>query len=275
MPEGDTIFRAARTLQRALGGRTVVSFETQLPRLARVDEDAPIAGRTIESVWAVGKHLLIEFSGDLVLRSHLRMNGSWHLYRRGERWRRRRDDMRVVIATDEFEAVGFRLPVAEFVKKSSLAAVSEISSLGPDLLGQNFDREAAVRRILARTTLSIAEALLDQRAMAGVGNVFKSEVLFATRVSPFAKVSDLGGDAIGRIVDEARRQLAANVFDPASDDRIAGLRERRTTRRADPRASLWVYGRRGEPCRRCGSPVERRLQGADARVTYWCPVCQP
>lgn len=128
MPEGDTIFRIARTLNQALGGKVVKRFETALPRLACVDDQTPIGGRTVEGVTASGKHLIIEFSGDLFLRTHLRMNGSWHLYRSGERWRRPHDDMRVVIATEDFEAVGFNIPVAEFLSDPT------VTPQGPDSL---------------------------------------------------------------------------------------------------------------------------------------------
>src|SRR5918992_4664013 len=114
MPEGDTIFRAARTLDRALAGRVVTRFESVFPHLARVDGNRPIRGRIIERVTSRGKHLLMWFSGDLVLRTHMRMNGSWHIYRPGERWQRPRHDMRIVVATDSFEAVAFTVPVAEF-----------------------------------------------------------------------------------------------------------------------------------------------------------------
>src|SRR2546425_8409034 len=154
MPEGDTIFRAARTLDRALAGKVVTRFETVLPRLARVADETPLRGRKVERVRASGKHLIIEFSGELFLRTHLRMNGSWHLYRRGERWRKRRDDMRLVIATEEFEAVGFNIPVAEF---------GNVPPHGPDLLGDTFDADEALRRIREHDQSEIARVLLNQQ----------------------------------------------------------------------------------------------------------------
>ena len=150
MPEGDTIFRIARNLNQALAGKIVTRFETALPKLARES----IRGRTIQRVRSAGKNLIIDFSGDLFLRTHLRMNGSWHLYRAGERWRRPHDDMRIVIGTEDFEAVGFNIPVAEF---------NGLPSLGPDLLGDTFDRDEAVRRIRERGGDEIADVLLDQR----------------------------------------------------------------------------------------------------------------
>ena len=249
MPEGDTLHRIARTLQTALAGRKVVRFETVMPKLARVDDETPIAGRTIESVRAVGKHLLIAFSGGLELRTHLRMNGSWHIYRAGERWQRPRIDMRMVIATEEWEAVGFNIPVAEFCKVETPVAV------GPDLLAVEIDIDECVERLKVLARDDIAEALLNQRAVSGIGNIWKSETLWACRVSPFAKVASVGDEKLREIVVTARKLLRQSVASTS-------------------RSRFAVYGRRGEPCRRCGMVIEMRRQGPDARVTYWCPRCQ-
>lgn len=271
MPEGDTIFRAARTLDRALAGRVVTGFESPLPALTRVHEDAPIVGRTIRGVRSAGKHLLIELSGDLVLHTHMRMNGEWHVYRPGERWRRPRVAMRVAIATDEYVAVGFDVPVAEFLRGRDLARHAQLARLGPDLLAGEFDEAAAVARLQAIGSRPIGEALLDQRVMAGIGNVFKCEILFACGVDPFRLVSSLAEEEAARLVSTSRTLLARNV----AEHRAPGPRAyRRTTRFANPEASLWVYGRGGRPCRRCGAPIEARKQGESARLTYWCPVCQ-
>jgi endonuclease-8 len=276
VPEGDTIFRAARTLHRALAQKTVVRFESMLPALTRVHEDAPITGRTIEGVRSAGKHLLIAFSGDLVLRTHMRMNGSWHLYRPGERWRRRRSDMRIVIATGDFEAVGFNILVAEFIRARDLERHRELRRLGPDILAESFDAEEASRRIRQRPEKQIGDALIDQSVIAGIGNVYKSEVLFACRVNPFVSVSALDDRAIACLLDTARKFLTANVSDglAAAGAMTTYLGYRRTTRRDDPRERLWVYGRARLPCRRCGTAIGVRKQGPDARVTYWCEKCQ-
>src|SRR5690349_9394532 len=153
MPEGDTIFRAARTLQQALAGRTVVRFESVFPALTRVDVDQPLRGRTIESVSARGKHLLMLFSGELVLRTHMRMHGSWHIYRPGERWQRPARDMRIVVRTDAFEAVAFNVPIAEFATAGQLDETPVMQRLGPDPLAADFDAEAAIGRIVARPGL--------------------------------------------------------------------------------------------------------------------------
>src|SRR5919206_122967 len=182
MPEGDTIFRAARTLNQALAGRTVTRFDSVFSHLTRVDDTSPVRGRTIERVDARGKHLLIWFSGDLVLRTHMRMHGSWHIYRPGERWQRPRHEMRIVVGTTDFEAVAFSVPIAEFLASDDLARSEPVRSLGPDPLSETFDLADALRRLEQRAEMEVADALLDQSAIAGIGNIYKSEVLFAARV---------------------------------------------------------------------------------------------
>jgi endonuclease-8 len=273
VPEGDTIFRAARTLHRALAGHEVVRFESVFPALTRIHDDTPITGRRVESVTAAGKHVLMRFTADLVLRTHMRMNGSWHIYRPGESWQRPRRDMRVVVATTAFEAVGFNVPVAEFLQGRALARQDDLRLMGPDLLADTFDASEALRRIRARPELSIADALLNQRLVAGAGNVYKSEVLFLCGVNPFAAVADVDDARVLALVTTARTHLQANVIDPTAQ--IVTYRGfRRTTRRADPAERLYVYGRAGEPCRKCGTPIAIRAQGPNARLTYWCPQCQ-
>lgn len=273
MPEGDTIFRAARTLHRALAGDAVTRFESVFPALARIDDDAPIAGRVVESVESAGKHLLMRFSGGLVLRTHMRMNGSWHIYRPGERWRRPRRDMRIVLATQRFEAVAFNVPVAEFVEAAKLERVEELRTLGPDLLADEFDAGEVLARMRGRPSMAIADVLLEQRVVAGLGNVYKSELLFMCRIDPFAPVSRLDDERLKELIATARRVLRVNVGEglPAMTT-YTGYR--RTTRRSDPTQRLWVYGRGGKPCRRCGTAISARKHGDDARLTYWCPTCQ-
>lgn len=273
MPEGDTIFRAARTLHRALGGKPVVAFESVFPALTRVHVDTPLTGRTIQSVSASGKHLLMRFSGGLILRTHMRMNGSWHIYRPHETWQRPRRDMRIVVATADFVAVGFNIPVAEFFPARDLARHEELRRLGPDLLSEDFDAEEALRRIQGRPAETIGDVLLNQRVVAGVGNVYKSEVLFACRINPFVKVGDLNLGALTGLLSTARRLLLANVHSSlAPMTTYTGYR--RTTGRDNRSERLWVYGRAGQPCRRCSAPVKIDKRGADARLTYWCPACQ-
>src|SRR6185436_85457 len=171
MPEGDSIFRAARTLHRALAGSPVTRFESVFPALNRVDDDRPLAGRTIESVSSRGKHLLITLSGHLTLRPHMKMHGSWHIYRPGERWQRPARDMRIVIETARFVAVGFNVPVAEFLTGRELSRHQALGALGPDLLapmgsagaaGPSFDREEVLRRMRKEADTAIADVLLNQ-----------------------------------------------------------------------------------------------------------------
>ncbi len=275
MPEGDTIHRAADTLQRAIGGQVVTRFESVLPKLTRADADAPIRGRTVERVEARGKHLLIWFSGDLVLRTHMRMNGSWHIYRPGERWQRPHRDMRIVIETPAMHAVAFTVPVAEFVTSRDLANHDIVAELGPDPLSDTFSAEQAIERMHAHGDIEIADVLLDQSVIAGIGNVFKSEVLFGARVNPFVPVSQLTREQLAEIVAVATRFMRANVVSGVASGFSRTASMRRTTGRADPSARLWVYGRGGQPCRRCGTAISRQKQGPYARSTYWCEKCQP
>lgn len=273
MPEGDTIFRTARTLHRALAGDVVTAFDAAYPSLTRVNDDRPIAGRTIESVTAQGKHLLMAFSGDLLLRTHMRMNGSWHIYRPGERWQRPARDMRVLVATSRFVAVGFNVPEAEFLNRRDLERHRQLSALGPDLLAPVFDAGEALRRLRRCGMDPIGEALLNQRVLAGIGNVFKSEILFISRVHPHAPVAALSDEVLQRIIGTAAAQLRSNVR--SRSRRLAPAPGRRTTGSLHPDKGLWVYGRAGEPCRRCGTAIRLDKRGTDARLTYWCPHCQP
>ena len=274
MPEGDSIFRAARSMHRVLAGHVVTRFETAYAHLDRVNVDTPIAGRTIERIESAGKHHLIVFSGDLILRTHMRMNGSWHLYRLGERWWRGPQAMRVRIDTADWVAVAFNVPVAEFVTPQQLATTDPVAKLGPDLLGREFDRDEAVRRLIASAHQPIAMSLLDQRLVAGIGNVYKSEVLFLSGVNPFTAAGAVPRETLERMMDLARGLLRDNVID-GSSPRIQTYRNLRMTNRASEHdESLWVYGRAGKPCRKCGTAIEMKRMGIEARSTYWCPRCQ-
>jgi endonuclease-8 len=246
------------------------------------------------------------FSGDLVLRTHMRMNGSWHLYRTGVRWKRPARDMRVLVGTGDVVAVGFNIPVAELLSTRDLERHRDLRALGPDLLGDwgipeglrdqtdlggpeglrdqtggakrlrhhaPFDAGEVVRRVRARGGDAIADVLLNQRVVAGIGNVFKSEILFLAGIDPFTPVAQLTDGDLERIVGISRDQLAANVMTRTQTlSRAVG---RRTTRSLDPGVKLWVYSRGGKPCRRCGALIQARKTGPDARLTYWCPRCQP
>lgn len=274
MPEGDTIFRAARTLHRALAGKLVTRFDTGLAQLAQVDDDRPIAGRRVEHVEAAGKHLLMTFSGDLVLRTHMRMNGSWHIYRPGEPWQRSARDMRILIATDDWLAVAFNVYVAEFIAASRLARHRAIATLGPDLLGETVDFDAILANVRARGDEPIMDVLLNQRVAAGIGNVYKSELLFLARIHPLTPARAISDDAIRAVYTRARTLLQANTAESSGDGIITYTGLRRTTGRMNPADRLWVYSRGGQGCRTCGAPIDSMKSGDDARVTYWCPRCQ-
>ena len=233
----------------------MTAFESVYPALTRVHVDTPLTGRDIVDVSARGKHLLIVFSGDLILRTHMRMHGSWHLYRPGERWLRPRHDMRLVLTTEHFVAVGFSVPDAEFLTAAKLARHRQLEQLGPDLLAADVDAAEARRRMRLHPGEPIADVLLNQRVLAGVGNVFKSEILFAARVHPLTPVEALSDETLDGILRIARRQLQSNVT--PRERTLAPAPGRRTTGSLHPDKGLWVYGRAGEPCRRCGTPLER------------------
>ena len=275
MPEGDTIFRAARTLNRALAGQIVTEFETVLPKLSRVDFDESIRGRTVDRVEAQGKWILMYFSAGRILLTHMLMSGSWHIYRPGEKWRLPRSSMRVMIATKSIVAVAFNIQIAEFHTQESVRRRAGFSSLGPSVVAARFDPTEGVQRLLANPELEVGEALLKQSVVAGIGNVFKSEICHACGIHPFRKVGSLTQSAAGDLMAVAQKFFRANVADTSRNQIVTYSGLRRTTSRSNPEERLWVYKRRGEPCRKCGTPIESRKQGSDARTTFWCPRCQP
>jgi len=275
MPEGDTIFRAARTLNKALSGQTVTGFETVLPKLSRVDFDSGITGRTVDGVEAKGKWMSMNFSGGIILLTHMLMNGSWHIYRPGEAWQRPTIDMRIVVKTEKMWAVAFNVPVAEFHTVETLRRRQGFRSLGQDVLAADFDSAKAVEALHARGDLQVGEALLTQSLIAGLGNVYKSEVCFVCGVNPFQPMDSLTAIQVACLVATARKFLLANVTEGSGAAITTYTGMRRTTRRADSEERLWVYQRRNEPCRKCGTLIESRKRGHGTRVTFWCPTCQP
>lgn len=274
MPEGDTIWRAARTLSRALAEKTITHFETVFPQLSRVDQDSPIAGRIVESVDASGKWLEMRFSGDLILLTHMLMNGSWHIYRPGETWRKNRYHMRIVVAASDIMAVAFNIQVAEFHSAASLSRRAGYRELGPALLKPSFDAAAAVANLRMHPEMEIGSALLRQSLLAGLGNVFKSEVCFVCGVNPFRKSGTLSAGELEKLVLQAERLIKVNALESSGDQIVTYSGFRRTTGRSDPGARLFVYGRARKRCRVCGTLIQSRKQGSEARITYWCPRCQ-
>jgi endonuclease VIII len=260
VPEGDTIHKAAGRLRPALAGATLVGFEA--PRLRG---DRPRPGTRIDDVEARGKHLLVHFDDGLTLRTHLRMTGSWHLYRVGERWQKPAHLARVTLEVDTgWVAVCFAAPVVE-THHRAVGLPDPLARLGPDLCRPDGSDDEVLATVLERLAAlsgpetEVGDALLDQRVAAGIGNVYKSEACFAVGVDPFTPVVELDVASRHRLWATASRQLRANL----------GSAERRTHERG-----LAVYGRRGQPCHRCGTPVRMARQGEAARSTYWCPSCQ-
>jgi endonuclease-8 len=275
MPEGDTLFRTAAGLRPHLEGRTVIAARTggpgPVPRVERV------IGATITGVRAAGKNLLIDFDNGLELRTHLRMHGSWHRYPPGAPWRRPAGRARLVLEVPGSVAVCFDAPVVELFERRAEGLHPALSALGPDLLDPAFDAAEAHRRLRApeRAGLEIGVALVDQRALAGIGNVYKSEVLYLERVDPFVRTAELDDTTLDRIVERARALLYANVDRTAGPERITtGARRGPGGRPLGP--AVHVYGRTGRPCPRCGTPIRSAEQGTELpRTTYWCPACQP
>jgi endonuclease VIII len=269
MPEGDTLFRTAAGLRPHLVGRTVTAARAQGP--GAVPQVHRLIGRRIDAVDALGKNLLIRFDGGLEIRTHLRMNGSWHRYRPGEPWKRPAARARLVIEVPGAVAVCFDAPVVELLETRTEAIHPSLGALGPDLLSPDFDAGEAHRRLRdpSRAATEIAVAILDQRALAGIGNVYKNEILWIERVSPFATVGDLDDATLDRLVVTGRRLLLANVGPTHGAERVTTMGDRGAP------GPLYVYGRGGRPCRRCGTRIATTKQGSDVpRTTCWCPECQ-
>ena len=269
MPEGDTLYRTAAGLRPYLVGRTVTAARAAGP--GAVPQLHRIIGQQIGAVESLGKNLLIRFDNGLELRTHLRMNGTWHRYRPGEPWRRPPGRARLVLEVPGAVAVCFDAPVVELLEQRVEAIHPPLGGLGPDLLDPEFDADEVLRRFRdpGRAGLAVAEALVDQRVMAGLGNVYKSEVAWIERMSPFAPLGELDETTLRRLIATARRLLVANASSRRGPERV--------TTTGDPAAPgpLYVYRRTGRPCRRCQAPIESTRQGTDLpRSTYWCPTCQ-
>jgi endonuclease VIII len=261
MPEGDVVWRTARQLREALAGRVLTRSDFRVPAFAAAD----LTGRTVSAVVSRGKHLLIRTDDGQTVHSHLRMDGSWRI--RPADGRRPADHrVRVVLANDTWQAVGYLLAMVQVIPSKNEDAL--VGHLGPDLLGPDWDSAEAVRRLQQEPERPIGEALLDQRNLAGIGNVYKCEVLFLRGLDPWRPAGEI--DDPGALVRLARRLLDANK-------NRAGHITTGSTRRGEEN---WVYGRGGRPCRRCGTPIRsagHAVQREDPlqRVTFWCPRCQP
>jgi endonuclease VIII len=271
MAEGDTLARIAVGLRPHLAGRIVLAARARLPG----PQVSRVVGHKIDAVEAVGKNLLIRFDNGLELRTHLGLHGSWHRYRPGETWRRPASRAVLIIEVPGAVAVCFDAPVVELFEARAEVVHPTLGDLGPDLLDSTFDAAEAHRRARSpdRVDQAIGEVLLDQRAMAGIGNVYKSEVLFLEKIDPFAPMRDVDDDALDRAIETGRRLLVDNARPGAAAGRTTTLNPRTGARLAPSR--LWVYDRAGRPCHRCGTLIKSGPQGAELpRTTYWCPSCQ-
>ncbi|MFF0109130.1 Fpg/Nei family DNA glycosylase [Streptomyces hirsutus] len=259
MPEGDTVRQAAKRLHSALAGTVLTRSDLRVPRFATAD----LTGRAVLDVTPRGKHLLTRVEGGLTLHSHLRMDGSWRVYANGQRWRGGpAHQIRAILGNADRTAVGYRLPVLELLRTADEDRV--VGHLGPDLLGPDWDPSLAMANLLRDPALPLGKALLDQRNLAGIGNVYKSELCFLLGVTPWLPLGELPPERAAQLPGLARKLLEYNRDRPV----------RNTTGRRDQ--NLFVYSRAARPCLRCRTAVRRADQGDGSRErpTYWCPVCQ-
>lgn len=262
MPEGDSVFRFAARLQAALAGKVILAARSHgpgpVPRVHR------IVGASCTGVRARGKNLLISFDNGLALRGHLRMYGTWRVYQVAEAWDRPESQARLILEVRDAVVVNFSAPVIELIEERALEAYAPVAGLGPDLLAEDFDLEEACRRLRdpSRACLAIGDAIMDQRALAGVGNIWKHETLFHCGINPWLSAGELDDGTLRSIVLKARALLRAS----AGKENDLGLRRR---------PDMYVYMRAGQACRRCSTRLRRARQGVDIRFTTWCPRCQP
>ncbi len=265
MPEGDTVWLVAQRLHDALAGHALIRTDFRVPQLATTD----LSGSTVLEVVPRGKHLLTRLSGGLTVHTHLRMDGAWHLFTPGQTWNGGPvDAVRVVLEVEPRVAVGYRLPVVELVNTADEASV--VGHLGPDLLddawGEDHLREA-VRRLGEDPAREVRMALLDQRNLAGLGNLYANELCYLRGLWPWTPIDRVGGEGLAPLVSLGRRLLRAN----------RGQAAQVTTGDLRRGHQHWVFERTRQPCRRCGTPIRAREQGVEprTRITYWCPTCQP
>lgn len=259
MPEGDTVWRVARSLHRALAARVLTGSDFRVPRYATVD----LTGQTVTEVVPRGKHLLARTDAGVTVHTHLKMEGSWTVFETGRRWAGEDHRIRAVLVNTDYTAVGRLLGMVEVLPTADEPVA--VGHLGPDLLGADWNPVEARRRLEAAPKRSIADALLDQRNLAGIGNLYKNELLFLKGINPSARVEQIG-DLAG-LVDLARRLLAANTEHWSQT----------TTGNTRKVSRHWVFERSGRPCRRCGAKISSARLGelGSERITYWCPNCQP
>ncbi len=257
MPEGDTILHAVRRMRPVLEGRVPDEIATPQPRHARERWPERLAGRAVRAVDAHGKHLFVRFEGGLTLHSHLRMTGYWGVYAHGERWRRSARRAWLVLRTESHEVVQFDGPLLELVTDSRMRFDERLAALGPDVLADEFDAARFLGRLREDDpTRGFGDALLDQRNLAGVGNIWKAEGCWEGAVDPWRPVREVSDQEALAVVEAARPRMLESALGRGFPERVR------------------VYGRAGRPCPRCGTAIAVRGQGDDNRTTFWCPGCQ-
>lgn len=265
MPEGDSVLKYALRLRPVLVGESIVRFELR--------ERGPIgrlAGKHVQSIDVHGKHMMIAIEPHWVLRVHLGMKGRWAVHAPGQRWRYPPNDARVIVETKDHVVVCFRASTAELTRADDPRLRETLRALGPDVLADDFDPKAAAARARPHADAPIAEVLLDQRVAAGIGNVYRSELLFLARIHPRTPVRDVDDATLEDLFTRARDLMRANIA-PGPRTTTA---THKAARHPHDVARLWVYRRRGLPCHRCRAPIDRILVGDLARSIYYCPRCQ-
>jgi len=266
VPEGDTIFRTAAVLRRAIAGQVVTGFEITAPKVSAAARDEAIVGSRVDAIESNGKHLFITFDTPqrVVLHTHMKMSGAWHVYRPGERWWEPESEARVVIRTERVVAPCFHPPIVELLTEKELGLHRVVSGLGPDIIRDDFDLDEAVRRLRENEDRDVATALLDQHVISGIGNVFKVEALFLAHTSPWAQVRELDDATLREIVEHARKLIRLN--------RAGG--PQRTHFGLNNGERMWVDERAGLPCHVCGTMVESGWHPDEVRKSWYCPKCQ-
>jgi endonuclease VIII len=258
MPEGDVVWRTGRALHDALTGHVLTRSDFRVPRFATAD----LTGRSVIETVSRGKHLLTRVEGDITVHTHLKMDGSWRISR-ASGYPLPDHRIRLILASADLQAVGYLLGIVELIRTSR--EDRSVGHLGPDVLGPDWNVAEAVRRLSAAPGRAIGEALLDQRNLAGIGTIYRAETLFLRGVNPWQPVGQIPD--LTALVEQARQLLEANKARGATI--TTG-----STRRGE---GTWVYGRAGEPCRRCGTTIRRGSLGPaiEERIAFWCPRCQP
>ncbi len=265
MPEGHTIHRAARRLRSVLVDRPLERVVARGPSLVATGAERRLLGSTVTDVEARGKHLLVHTDAGWSVHSHLRMDGVWHLYRRGERWRKARSRAWLVLGSGDWDAVNFDGPILELHRTVDLPRERVLAELGPDILGIDpFDDAEFLRRMRREDGgRELGDAIMDQHLVAGIGNIYKNESLFMTGSSPWRRLRDVSDEQLVAIREMATRIMRDGVLDA-----------RAITFGGPGRPGQWAYGRAGQPCRRCGTGIQARAQGDNQRTTFWCSTCQ-